>query len=65
MIADFNLKVNTHLCTILPSHFEQAGKKWRGFRGGNFLPASHRVRFRPPQAAGNSSGQIPFFGFVN
>jgi len=32
-----------------PSSLKRTGKKWRGFRGGNFLPAS-RSEAPPPRA---------------
>ncbi|OGZ42173.1 MAG: hypothetical protein A3C80_02030 [Candidatus Ryanbacteria bacterium RIFCSPHIGHO2_02_FULL_45_43] len=41
---------------------KRAGKKWRGSRGRNFLPASEI----PPPAhqRGTGSAQVSLFGFV-
>jgi len=41
------------------------GKKWRGFRGGNFLPASRRVFLPAAAGGGQFSGQVSFLGFVD
>ena len=38
----------------------QAGKKWRGFRGGNFLPASRFFCFVPARPASWRGGRLFF-----
>ncbi|PJA88293.1 MAG: hypothetical protein CO139_03885 [Candidatus Moranbacteria bacterium CG_4_9_14_3_um_filter_36_9] len=41
-------------------NFRRADKKWRGFRGGNFLPASRFFCFVPARPAERRGGQLFF-----
>jgi hypothetical protein len=44
--------------------FWRAGKKWRGFRGGNFLPASREVSLPAAERRAGNSVSLDFVFYI-